>query len=89
MAYTGTLVRETVFGNMRATILRVSADAASGSVDSQMGYVEGFSLSPVSMGTAAIKIKPNLDATSATANGKIFVSSAVSGDDFFLTIYGR
>lgn len=89
MAFTATVIKETVHGNQRVTHFTVVADAASGVVDSQMGYVEAINFAPVSMATAGGKFKANLNDSSATANGKVFVSSVASGDVFFLTVYGR
>jgi hypothetical protein len=89
MAYSVTTIRETVFGNQRVTQLQVTADAASGAVDAQMGVVESVQVTPISMATAAGKFKPNLNAASAASNGNVFVSSVAAGDVFFMTVYGR
>ena len=89
MAYTASLVKSTVFGDQRVQQYQVTADAASGSVSTGLSYIQSISFSPISMATAGPKIKANLDATSATANGTVFVSSAANGDAFFLTVFGR
>lgn len=86
-----TVVRNfiTVEGNKRVSGLTVTADAASGVVDSGLLVVESIGFCPVSMGTAGIKIKKNLNAASAASNGQIMVSSAVNGDAFELIITGH
>lgn len=89
MAFTASLVASTDFGNKAVKVFNVTADAASGSVSTGLNVVEWHSMSPVSMATAAIKIKDNLSAASAAANGSIMVSSAVNGDAFVLTAYGH
>lgn len=89
MAYTATIQKKTVFGNQRVEQYLVTADAASGSVTTGLSVVESAGICPVSMATAGIKVKINTSAASAAANGQVLVSSAVSGDAFFLTVYGR
>lgn len=88
MAFTATLRKETVWGSQRCCQYLVTADAASGSVSTGLGFVDAIAVTPVSMATAAAKFKANLNDSSATANGTVFVSSAVNGDVFFLTVYG-
>lgn len=89
MAYTATLLKSTVHGDERAQHYQVTADAASGSVATGLGYVTAISYAPISCATAAFKLKANLSAASATANGTVMVSSAVNGDVFFMTVFGR
>lgn len=89
MAYTVTLIKNTLVSNDRMTMYNVTADAASGVVVTNLGLVDSAQLGPISMATAAIKLKINLNAASAASNGQVFISSAVSGDNFFLYVYGR
>lgn len=88
MAFTVTTIEKNVVGKLRQHLMLVTADAASGEVDTGLSNVYGFSASPVSAATAAPKFRRNLDNTSATAYGKIMVSSAASGDDFFIIAFG-
>lgn len=88
MAFTATLLKTTVFGDQRVQHYSVVADAASGSVSTGLGYVVACGYAPQSCATAGFKIKANLSAASATANGTVMVSSAANGDVFFLTVYG-
>ncbi len=89
MAFTVTKVFATVHGNQRVEGYEVTADAASGVMATGLGYINGVAVAPVSAATAGGKFKRNLDASSATANGSVFVSSVASGDVFFVTIFGR
>jgi hypothetical protein len=89
MAYTVTELARTVHGNQRCRQVLVTSDATSGVVDSGMGVVTAFSYAPVSMNTAGIKLRRNLNAASATSAGMIMVDDTTSGDEFILTIYGR
>jgi len=79
MAYTVTQ-EKTVFGNLRAHICNVSADAASGTIPTGLAEIVGYALAPISMATAAPLMK--------ASGGTITVSNAVNGDNFFLTVYG-
>lgn len=89
MAYTATLIKSTVHGDERALHYQVTADAASGSVATQLGFINAIHYAPISCATAAFKLKRNLSEASATANGTVMISSAVNGDVFFMTVYGR
>lgn len=80
MAYTVTQ-EKTVFGNMRAHICNVTADAASGTIPTGLTAITGYALAPVSMATAAPLIK--------ASGGTVTVSNATNGDNFYLTVYGR
>lgn len=79
----------TVFGNKRAVIMRCTADAATQAVETGLAVVEGFSLGLVSMNSANPKIKINVDASGAAANGKVACTGFTSGDDLFITVFGR
>jgi hypothetical protein len=80
MAYTVTQ-EKTVWGNMRVHICNVTTDAASGTIPTGLTQIAGYSLAPISMATAAPLMK--------ASGGTITVSAAASGDNFFLTVYGR
>lgn len=90
MAYSVTVVDKTVFGNKRVCILDVTADAQSGVVDTGLSVVDALSLGPVSMNTfSLVKVRPNINAASAAANGKLMISGCTSGDRLFITVYGK
>lgn len=89
MAYTASLVATTDFGNKAVKVFNVTADAASGSVSTGLSVVEWIEVTCQSCATAAFKVKPNLSAASATVLGSVMVSSAVSGDNFYLVCYGH
>ena len=80
MAYTVTK-EASVFGNKRVVICNVTADAASGIITPGLGVIDGYSMSPISMATAAPLIK--------ISTTTVVVSAAASGDNFFLVIYGK
>lgn len=80
MAYTVSKV-DSVFGNKGVALCDVAADAASGTIPTGLGKIESVALAPKSMATSAIKI--------SVSGGTVTVSNAASGDDFFLTVFGR
>lgn len=89
MAFTATVLRQTVMGNERVIHYSVLADAASGVVVTGLSYLDQVQTSPQSLTTAIYKVKINTNAASAVANGSVMISSVASGDTFFLTVYGR
>lgn len=89
MAYSKVSKFKSVFGNKRVEGYLVTADAASGAVDTGLSVVEVAHVSPVSMATAAIKAKANLNSGATALNGSVMFSAAASGDDFYLVVYGR
>lgn len=89
MAYTASLVVTSDFGNKAVKVFNVTADAASGSVSTGLNVVEWCSISFQSCATAGFKVKNNLSAASAAANGTVMISSAANGDVFTLIAYGH
>lgn len=89
MAYTVTIQKKTVVGDMRMHILQITADAATQSVATGMDYVYGVSVAPYSMNSGAIKIKPNTNASGTATNGTLGISGCTGGDAFFVTVFGR
>lgn len=94
MAYTATVNKLSVFGDCRIAILSCSADAASGNLAVPgMSLIYGCAFSPISMTTANSvyypRFKINKLEAGTAANGYIGMSGFVSGDNFFLTVYGK
>lgn len=89
MAFTNTLIKHFTLGPDRAVLYQVSADAASGMVQTPLSYVDGFTWAPISMTAVTAVMRANLNDSSATANGTVFVSSVAAADLFYLVVYGR
>lgn len=90
MAYSSTVAYKGVMGNARVAVLSCVADAASGNVSGGgIGYLFAAMLSPISMSTAAPRVKVNVLEAGTAAAGSVGISGAVSGDVFYLTLYGR
>ena len=88
MAFTVDKVN-TVFGNKRVAIMDVTADSAEANLESGLSVIEGYSLGPQSLTTSAFTLNENVDSSGTAANGTLGVSGLTSGDEFFLTVYGR
>lgn len=88
MAYTGTIQKKDVFGATRAHMINVTADAASGAVDTGLSVIYGHSLGPISMATSAIIVRYNKNSGATAVGGSLAFSAAASGDNFFVTVYG-
>lgn len=86
-----TVVKNGIFsvGNKRQVNLKVTLGAASGVVDTGLIYIDHFVMSPSSMSTALITIKPNLSSSTTAVNGRISFNSSASGDEFYITCYGK
>ena len=89
MAFTASFLVKTVKGNQREEQIRVTADAASGSVDTGFSVIDSLQHSPQSMATVAYRVFMNKDAALAAENGTVAISGVASGDVMFLTVVGR
>jgi hypothetical protein len=90
MAWTITRLVNTVFGNDRVVMLKVSTDAATQTVETGLSYIYGVSLAPVSMSTlGSFTIQPNSGASGVKKLGYIGCSGFAATDTFYLTVYGR
>lgn len=89
MAYSKSQLYSSVFGNKRVVGLVVSADAASGAVDSGLSVIDGIIASPKSAATASPTFQFNKNSAATALNGSLFIKSAASGDDFYFLVVGR
>ena len=89
MAFTATLLKENVMGNQRVAQYKVSADAVSGIVATKMGVIDAIAVSPISMNSGGPKFKINCTTAAAASNGILNIADVTSGDDLFVTVYGR
>lgn len=90
MAYTVTKVFDSVFGNQRVITYDVTADATTQAISTNLGYISCVNIQCLSMTTTTVpKVAVNVTASGAAANGYVAMTTVVSGDHFFLTVYGR
>ncbi len=87
MAYTVTKV-QSVFGNLRAVLMDVTADAATQVIETGLKNVMGFSYAPQSMNSSNIHMAINSNASGVQSMGVFAVSGNTSGDHFNIIVYG-
>lgn len=89
MAYTVSILDQTVHGDQRVRQLLVTADAVSGVVQGGFNRVISVAYAPQSMNSAGIKIKINATTAAAASNGSINLADLTTGDALYLTVYGQ
>lgn len=91
MAYTVSAVVNTVFGDKRVRSLKITADAATQTVESGLEYIDAFSVGIQSVTTAGglPAIYANSNASGVQSFGVLGISNLASGDELFVTVYGR
>ena len=89
MAVTVTNKKVFSVGNVRQAIMTVETTTPSGVVDTGLSYVYQIFMTPQSMATASLTLKPNLSSSATAVNGRITYNSAAAGDIFFITCYGK
>ena len=87
MAFTVTKF-PTVFGNKRAVGLKITADAATQTIETGLKVIEWYSLAPSSMNSANFKTAINSNASGVQSNGVFAVTGLTSGDLLYVTVYG-
>ena len=92
MAYTVTSKDKQSVGHKQTNTFLVVADAAEANISAStlgMKYIDYFHLGPVSCATGFFHIGVNQNSSGTAANGGVGISGAASGDEFYLTVYGR
>ncbi len=93
MAFSSTVALKSVWGNARVVVLSMVADSANGDTTASgvagIGYAFAAYISPISMSTAAPKVKINVGNSATSIAGAVSVSACASGDVFYLTVIGR
>lgn len=86
-----TVTREhTVLGNKRVVGLKLSADAATQTVESGLSIIDWFSMGISSMTTnASFKVAINSNASGVASNGVLGCSGFTNGDVVYVTVFGR
>ena len=89
MAFTVAKLKESVVGDMRFQVLSCTADAATQAIDTGLDYVFGVAFAPQSMASSPHSIRANQGAAGTALVGQIAVTGVASGDEFYLTVWGR
>ncbi len=90
MAYTASfLVKNYAIGNSYQSCIRVTADAASGAIDTGFKVVDFLQHSPQSCATAGMRVFANANSGLTALNGSVAFSGCSGGDVMFLTVLGH
>lgn len=89
MAWTETVTNKTVFGNLRVHTYELTADSATLELDTGMDVITHIQPAVKSANTFGTFFDKNVLSAATASNGTVAITGATSGDDFFLTVYGR
>lgn len=89
MAFTNSLLVNTVFGNERVQHWRITADGLSSALNTGLDTIYSVNFAPQSMTTAAGKFAINEGVEGTSIAGTLGITGVASGDEFLLTVYGR
>lgn len=89
MAWTVTKLEQYAIGNLYVQHWKLLPDGATYELDTGLGIVRSVTLSPGSATTAIMKAYPNALSGLTAANGYVSVTGVASGDELYLTVYGR
>ena len=88
MAYTVTVLNKTVHGNERVIRYNVLADATTQTVATGLGVITGINVVNKSATSGMGKYSINLNATGSAAAGSFAMTGIVSGDEYYVTVFG-
>lgn len=87
MAYT--VSRDnTVLGNKRVVLLKLTADAATQTVETGLPRVDHIAIHYGSGTSSAMAIAINSNASGVQSLGVLGISGATAGDDVYVTVFG-
>ena len=89
MAYTATKQMSTVFGDQRVIGYEITSDSAIAEIDTGLEYITHIQKSIKSATTLTVFIAPNVNSTGSASLGTLTITGSTSGDDFYVTVYGR
>jgi len=89
MAYTVSVLRQSVHGDERVHHLKVTADATTYNINTGLDVVYNYALGIASMTAVTSHFYINSGAGGTALMGYIGASGLTSGDEFYMTVYGR
>jgi translation initiation factor 1 (eIF-1/SUI1) len=89
MAFNNSLLERTTFGNKSVQVYSCVADGATGTVVTGLQTVDFIQVTYKSMSSGASKFKTNLGTSGTAIAGTVAVTGVASGDEFYMTVYGR
>jgi len=89
MAFTVAKIHEDVHGKSRMQVLSCVADAATQTIDTGLDYIYGLAMAPQSMASSPHSLRANQGAAGTALVGQFAVTGVASGDEFYVTVWGR
>lgn len=93
MAWTTTKKAEYAIGNHKVQLWSLTADSATVELSTGLGVVDHAQLTPGSSVASAASfgyaVKANALSAATASNGTVSITGCVSGNDFFLCVWGR
>lgn len=87
MAFTVTLEKDSVYGNLRTQIYLVTADGAEANITTPFGKIDMVSITP-QKGQTMPAVHMNTNSSGTAANGTIGVSATSNGNIFRMHVMG-
>jgi hypothetical protein len=88
MAYTLSTIVQSVFGDKRLQLIRVTADSAEANITTALGVVEAVSIS-LEKGQTMPIAQINKDSTATASNGTVGISGCSNANVFNMICYGH
>jgi hypothetical protein len=88
VAYTVTVLNSTVHGNERVIRYNILADATTQTIATGLQNITDLRITNKSATSGMGKFKANVNATGSAAAGSFAMTSIVSGDEYYVTVYG-
>jgi hypothetical protein len=90
MAFTASfIVKNRAVGNKFQHDIRVTADAASGAVDTGFSVIDFIQHAPQSMTSVGHRVFMNKNSGLTALNGTVAISGVASGDVMYLSVIGH
>lgn len=79
----------TTFGNKKVRMLKITPDSATFAVQTGLGVIEHVAMFLSSCNSASFKVAVNSGCTGIAAPGTLGITGVTSGDEFYVTVFGR
>lgn len=89
MAWTTTKNAEYGTGNLKCQLWYLTADSATLELDTGLDFVVHVAATPASATSSMPNFQRNVLSAGTSSKGNVAVTGATSGDDLFLTVWGR
>lgn len=89
MAWTVTTRKHTIFGNERVMRFDLLSDSATYELATGLNSIHGAHLAIKSLTSAGIKMRYNALSAATASQGTLSITGCTSGDEFYLTVFGR